>query len=153
MEITVHNISAEYNTAEINTSVVALPVLHLQHDRTTYAASTPSLLKHLTRSGITATYLSEPDSLFEQRSIDWFGPSLMILHSVYTANPDIFKVVLDAILSHTKQLYPSDSKPNLRFSIIMHEDDNSRTTDVQYEGDPTHFPELLKTLEKTWKKK
>jgi len=153
MGITTTLVSAHYDPSRLTSDVVVLPVAHLQKDLTIYHSSAPSLLKHLQRSGITSDYIDEPESLYEQRSNDWFGPSLMIFHSVYTSNPDIFKLLLEALTSHLKNLYPSDPTPNLRVQIRLHKDDNSQTTDVQFEGDPTHFPALLKTLEKTWKEK
>lgn len=153
MEITTTPVIAHYDPSRLTSDVVALPVAHLKKDLIIYNSSAPSLLKHLQRSGITSDYIDEPESLYEQRSNDWFGPTLMILHSVYSANPDIFKLLLEAIVGHLKNLYPSDPKPNLRVQIRLHKDDNSQTTDVQFEGDPTHFPALLKTLEKTWKAK
>ncbi|WP_223526705.1 hypothetical protein [Pseudomonas sp. BF-B-26] len=133
--------------------ITALPLDHFLGESATYHSSTPSLIKYLNRNGLKSGYLIPPSSLLEQRGAEWFGPTLLILSNLYNTNPNIFSDLIETVYSHVKNIYPTDSNPNLKFDIFLHKDKESQSTVVNFDGTSEHFPELLKTLENLWNQK
>ncbi|TFF14308.1 hypothetical protein EXW72_05180 [Pseudomonas sp. BCA14] len=153
MEVSVAYVLASTEIDSNCDKIIALPLGHLSEDGSTYHSSAPSMVKYLNKVGIKCDYLSEPSSLFEQRGAEWFGPTLLIVSSIYNSNPGIFSDLLEAIKNHITGLYTTDSKPLIKLNIRLHKDKESQSAEVIFEGNSEDFPKLLKTLEKTWHSK
>lgn len=150
MEVSVSFTTPNIKIDPTHDQIIVIPLDGSPNESGTYYSSAPSLLKHLNRSGVKTSYLVTPTSLFEQRGAEWFGPTLLILHSLYNANPDILNLLFDALKEHIKNLYPSDSTPKIILNISLYKDNNSQSTDIHFEGPTESFPELLKTIQDTW---
>ena len=63
--------------------------------------------KILNQSGVNSSYLDDkPIQLLEQRSVEWFLPTLYISYSLYIENKELYEVALELIKEYILKSLP-----------------------------------------------
>ena len=63
--------------------------------------------KILNQSGVNSSYLDDkPIQLLEQRSVEWFLPTLYISYSLYIENKELYEVALELIKEYILRVLP-----------------------------------------------
>lgn len=136
---------------KVASGVVLLPDRDICNDGVErYLASAISVKKVL--SGVCdVSFYSMPERVLEQRSVDWFGPAILIMAQAYNANPDIVKTVLDAVVEHVKKLYEGKSDPTIKLEILCEKKNGKTLKSIRYEGSAIDAGALLDMVEKAFK--
>lgn len=103
---------------------------------TLYTESSISVLKKLKQNNIQVDFaLGTPsDSIFiENRSIDWFGPTLFFSLSLLSQNPTIVSVCINVLSAYIYDIFKGKSEdPNVKCSFVI--EDKKKKRKIKYEG-------------------
>ncbi|WP_220124454.1 hypothetical protein, partial [Enterobacter kobei] len=70
------------------------------------------------RSKIDIEFYHNPNIFWEQRSIDWLGPTLFLTGKLLSDNPDLLNILFDMISQYIKERTPSRDKTNIQIKVI-----------------------------------
>lgn len=103
---------------------------------TLYTESSISVLKKLKQNDIHVEFAvgSPADSIYiDNRSIDWFGPTLFFSLSLLSQNPTIVSVCINVLSSYIYDIFKGKSdNPNVRCSFVL--EDKEKKSRINYKG-------------------
>ena len=103
---------------------------------TLYTESSISVLKKLKQNDVHVDFAvgSPADSIYiENRSIEWFGPTLFFSLSLLSQNPTIVSICINVLSSYIYDIFKGKSEdPNVKCSFVL--EDNKKKRKINYEG-------------------
>ncbi|WP_171262694.1 hypothetical protein [Acinetobacter sp. ANC 4470] len=121
----------------------------IEDEQNIYSSSSISFYKYA-KNQVNLNYIKKPDIVLEQRSIDWFGPTLLITTTALTQNPELISITLNVISNYITDFLKGRNEPNIKFSLLIQES-RTRFKKLDYEGNKEGLKEvdkLIKQLKK-----
>ncbi|HCA5034807.1 TPA: hypothetical protein MW175_000928 [Acinetobacter baumannii] len=138
----------DHNYSDLNyDKVIILPERKGTHEISPYASTALSFIKTLKKENIPTEFLEMPETLLEQRGVEWIGPTLLVFSSLYNSNPDFFNLLIEIIKNHVMSIYPSHQIPEVKLNINVQKTKSKKVTNVNYEGTVEGLKVLAKKLE------
>ncbi|MEJ6473782.1 hypothetical protein [Pseudoalteromonas piscicida] len=114
--------------------VVILPFGESSDDLHRYSSTTISFWKYA-KNKIDIEFYSEPKELIEQRSGEWFGPTLLISATLLANNSAFTSILLNVISNYLYDyLKTNSSESEVKFKLNVTETKAKRTIELSYEG-------------------
>ena len=123
--------------------LMILPEL-MEDEQNIYASSTVSFFK-FARKLININYIEQPDMVLEQRSIDWFGPTLLFTTAALTQNPELVSVAINVLSNYISDYFKGHKEPNVKLNIIVQKS-KTEYTKFMYEGPKDGLTEIEKVI-------
>jgi len=117
-------------------------------DSREYHSNTISFAK-FARGQLDLRYLSEPETLLEQRSEDWFGPIMLLTDQLVRDHPLIISIICGVISNYLFALYKTKPKPEVRLTLICEKSSTSTYVQVNYKGDIEGLSALQEVVRKS----
>lgn len=138
MEISVEDISFEEVPLEVTVvasdAVVLLPVGYIaKMDSSQYHSAALSFYK-FARSEMPVKFATDPESVFEQRSGDWFAPAMLLTDQLMTQHPNIVAIACGVISNYVYTLFTGAKKPDVHVDLIVEKTRTQRFVKVTYKG-------------------
>lgn len=132
--------------------VIVLPVSLNESDLHNYSSTALSFWKYARRE-IDIELLSEPKTLVEQRSGEWFGPIILITSSLLSSNSALVSVLCGVISNYLTDFFKGKpDEPVVKIKVLYKETKSSKTTEISYEGDIQGIETLERSILKVVKK-
>lgn len=113
--------------------ILALPFSDAENSKL-YSSDAINCIKFL-RNKLDIEFYANPDELWEQRSIDWLGPTLLITGQLLSDNPNILNILFDTLRDYIGGKTLSRDKTAIKMKVICKKDKDSKSLDIEYEGD------------------
>lgn len=126
------------------TDLVIIPEL-AKNGQDIYSSEIISFHKYANNQ-IKLDYLKKPDLLLEQRSAEWFGPTLLITTAALTQNTELISIALSVISNYLTEYFKGRKEPNIKISFITQKS-KTQFTKFDYEGDKEGLKEFGKLLD------
>jgi len=126
------------------TDLVIIPEL-AKNGQNIYSSEIISFHKYANNQ-IKLDYLKKPDLLLEQRSAEWFGPTLLITTAALTQNTELISIALSVISNYLTEYFKGRKEPNIKISFITQKS-KTQFTKFDYEGDKEGLKEFGKLLD------
>ena len=126
------------------TDLVIIPEL-AKNGQNIYSSEIISFHKYANNQ-IKLDYLKKPDLLLEQRSAEWFGPTLLITTAALTRNTELISIALSVISNYLTEYFKGRKEPNIKISFITQKS-KTQFTKFDYEGDKEGLKEFGKLLD------
>lgn len=97
-----------------------------------YASSTVSFFK-FARNFININFIKNPDIVIEQRSIDWFGPTLLFTTAALTQNPELVSISINVLSNYISDFFKGQKEPNIKLNVMIQKS-KAEYTKINYEG-------------------
>jgi hypothetical protein len=110
-----------------------------------YTSTALSFHKEL-KNTLPVEFLTPPKALIEQRSSEWFGPILYLAANIVQNNPDIFDLIIDAVKICATRITKKDEAALVRLRIICEESNETKKTELSYEGGVEGLKEIKSVL-------
>ena len=107
--------------------------------------------KILNQSGVNSSYLDDkPIQLLEQRSIEWFLPTLYISYSLYIENKELYEVALELIKEYILKSLPFTRREesSVKLKVIVEKSKNKITKRIEYNGPVEGLSNIKDSIEK-----
>ena len=129
--------------------IVLLPTNFAQspHSRE-YHSSTMSFFK-FARGHLDLDYASEPETLLEQRSEDWFAPVMLLSNKLITDHPLIVSVICGVISNYLFAVFKNRPKPQVSLDLICEKTASSSYVRISYKGNVEGLAELQEVVRKS----
>ncbi|MFZ4216420.1 hypothetical protein ACEV6Q_00960 [Enterobacter ludwigii] len=124
--------------------IIALPSF-TENGYHLYSTDAISCLKFL-RKEIDIQFYVSPDGYWEQRSIDWLGPTLFFTGKLLLENPDLLNILFECISNYVKDKTPSREKTTVKMKVVCKKDETSKCLEIDYEGDITGIIDIKETI-------
>ncbi|WP_145600557.1 hypothetical protein [Yersinia frederiksenii] len=145
MEIKQKNYELDLPEIEGNSLIIIPERYCLGSDEGMYSSTSISFMKDIGQK-IPVEFLVDPKSLLEQRSFEWFGPTLYIATKLITEYPDIIDLVVDAIANCAKRMTVRSDSAVLKFNVICEVKNDEKKVELNYEGSLEGLKELKEIL-------
>lgn len=116
----------------------------IEDEQSIYSSSSISFYKYA-KNQIHLSYIRKPDIVLEQRSIDWFGPTLLITTSALTQNPELISITLNVISNYITDFFKGRNEPNIKISLLIQQS-KTQFKKLDYEGDREGLKEVEKLI-------
>lgn len=143
--MTIQQIDLQLSNLDHYSDLMILPEL-TEDKQNIYASSTVSFFK-FARKFININYVKKPDIVLEQRSIDWFGPTLLFTTAALTQNPELVSVALNVLSNYISDYFKGQRAPNIKINIVIQKS-KTEYTNFMYEGPQDGLTEIEKVIEK-----
>jgi hypothetical protein len=143
--MTIQQIDLQLSNLDHYSDLMILPEL-TEDKQNIYASSTVSFFK-FARKFININYVKKPDIVLEQRSIDWFGPTLLFTTAALTQNPELVSVALNVLSNYISDYFKGQRAPNIKINIVIQKS-KTEYTNFMYEGPKDGLTEIEKVIEK-----
>jgi hypothetical protein len=141
MSTEVSDLTLDYEIGDDARSSLLLLPMSIEHplddqEYVVYPASTTSVLKLLKSNSIPAklaTYENKKVAYQENRSSDWFGPTILFTSALLLQNPELVSIVINIISSYVYDIFKGkavDPSARCTFAYIG----ESKKKRVYYEG-------------------
>ena len=153
MSIEITELNLDYEIPDdASSSIVVLPISieHTLKDQeyVVYAASATSVLKLLKSNSIPVRLaISETGKIAyqENRSSDWFGPTLLFSSTLLTQNPELLDLTLNVISSYVYDIFKGKAAdPSVRCTFAYL--GTAKRKKVHYEGPVSGLSEIPKII-------
>lgn len=153
MEIKIDDYELHYNIDDrLKNEVLILPYstdTELKGSKeTVYPQSSISVFKKLTQNGVKVSFAVgsiESSAYIENRSINWFGPTLFFSLTVLSQNPNIVSVCLNILSAYIYDIFKGKSEdPDVLCSFVI--EDKSKKRKIDYEGPVSGIKEVEKIV-------
>ena len=117
--------------------VFFVPVNIESADEPIFTSTLATVTKLARQQGVAfGVYPTEPSTKFlEQRSIDWFGPPMLISSLLYTNNPNAVSIAFGMIANYLTSIFSGrQDDVAARFEIYVQDDVRKVTKKIQYNG-------------------
>ncbi|MFW1918907.1 hypothetical protein [Acinetobacter baumannii] len=118
----------------------------IEDEQSIYSSSSISFYKYAINQ-VNIKYIKKPDIILEQRSIDWFGPTLLITTTALTQNPELISITLNIISNYISDFFKGSKEPNIKFTVLIQES-KTQFKKIDYEGDKEGLKEVGKLINK-----
>lgn len=123
------------NLGSSKKNLTIMPCSIFDGDVHVYSSTVLSFWKYA-RKKLDVELFSEPHSLFEQRSNEWFGPTVLFTSSMLTENSELVSIYCNVLSSYLYDFFKgSNQKTSVKLKVIYKEKKSSKTTEISFEGD------------------
>lgn len=140
----IRQIDLQLSNLDHYSDLMILPEL-TKDEQNIYASSTVSFLK-FARKFININYLKEPNIVLEQRSIEWFGPTLLFTTAALAQNPELVSIALNVLSNYISDYFKGHKEPNVKLNIMVQKS-KTQCTNIMYEGPKDGLIEIEKLIE------
>ena len=134
MEILIDDVEISLPAAAEN-AVVLLPTGYLSNtDRTEYHSTAISFFKFAQKE-MPVQFATEPRTMLEQRSGDWFAPAMAITNQVINDHPVIVSVICGVISNYVFAFMTSVKRPRVHVDLVIERTRGQTFVKVSYTGD------------------
>lgn len=124
--------------------IIALPSFGENSDRL-YTTDAVNCIKFL-RSKIDIEFYHNPNIFWEQRSINWLGPTLFLTGKLLSDNPDLLNILFDMISQYIKERTPSRDITNIQIKVICKKTPATKSLEIDYNGNIEGLKEIRDTI-------
>ncbi|OCL81612.1 hypothetical protein AAW30_01828 [Arcobacter porcinus] len=132
--------------------ILLLPKNHeLEEEYYLYDNTLHTINKILNQAGINSSYLNDkPIRFIEQRSVEWFIPTLYISYSIYIENKELYEAALELIKEYIlKSLpYTRREESTVKMEVIVEKSKNKITKSIKYNGPVEGLSNIKDSIEK-----
>jgi hypothetical protein len=92
-------------------------------------------------------YLTEPETLLEQRSSDWFAPTMLLTNQLITDHPLIVSTICGVISNYLYALFKGRDAPEVHLTLVCERRKGSSHVRIDYKGDVeglSKLPEVVR---------
>jgi hypothetical protein len=126
-------------------NLMILPEI-IEDGQNIYASSTVSFFK-FARNYINLNFIKKPDIVIEQRSIEWFGPTLLFTTAALTQNPELVSISINVLSNYISDLFKGQKDPNIKLNFMIQKSEGEYTK-LNYEGPKEGLIEIEKLIAK-----
>ncbi|WP_266160265.1 hypothetical protein [Dyella silvatica] len=98
-----------------------------------YSSTSMSFYKYA-RGHLALDYLTKPERLYTQQSVDVFLPAFLFGVGQVVENPDLVKMLLEVIVNFAKETFVGDKAPTVKATFLSREIEEEKYVSVTYEG-------------------
>ncbi len=98
-----------------------------------YSSTAISFHKYAKRH-LELDYLTKPEKLYAQQSVDVFLPAILFGVGQVVQNPDLVKMFLEVAFNYVKETFLGDKTPTVRATFLSRETESEKYVSVTYEG-------------------
>lgn len=150
MGITKTEIQAHYIQPK-NDGLALLPVNYKDEADYKYQSTSLSFYKYA-KDKTNLTFYTDPEVLYEQRSVEWFGPVILITSSLITQNPEIISITCGVISSYLTDFFKGQKMPEVSVKVVYKETETEKTTEIEYKGSGEDLSKLQEAILEVAKK-
>lgn len=138
----------EISTKDVR-KLLVLPNIGLDSENL-FSTDTISFIKYLKKE-IDLEFYQQPKGFWEQRSIDWLGPTLFLTGKLLYDNPDLLNILFEVLSSYIKEKLPKRDGSKIKINVICKKDENTKSMEINYEGDIKGLDEIKSAIELVFK--
>ncbi|ENV37744.1 hypothetical protein F959_01264 [Acinetobacter venetianus RAG-1 = CIP 110063] len=116
----------------------------IENEQSIYSSSSISFYKYA-KNQVNLNYIRKPDIILEQRSIDWFGPTLLITTAALTQNPELVSITLNVISNYITDFFKGRQEPDIKISLLIQQS-TTKFKKLDYEGNKDGLKEIEKLI-------
>ncbi|WPO68204.1 hypothetical protein SDC64_04545 [Acinetobacter haemolyticus] len=116
----------------------------IENEQSIYSSSSISFYKYA-KNQVNLNYIRKPDIVLEQRSIDWFGPTLLITTTALTQNPELVSITLNVISNYITDFFKGSQEPDIKVSLLIQQS-KTKFKKLDYEGNKDGLKEIEKLI-------
>ena len=150
MSVTTKEISAPTFSCN-NESIIILPINYVEQENHKYPSTSLSFYKYAKQS-LEIDFFNTPELLFEQRSVEWFGPVILITSSALAQNSELISITCGVISNYLTDFFKGQDKPNMSLKVVYKETKTSKTTEIEYKGNGENLEMLRDAILEVAKK-
>jgi len=98
-----------------------------------YSSTSMSFQKYA-RKHLALDYLTKPERLYTQKSVDVFLPAILFGLGQVIENPDLVKLLLEVTFNYVKETFVGDKAPTVKATFVSKETEKEKYLSVTYEG-------------------
>lgn len=149
----------EISTTEVKTGhiqckaggLTLLPINYKDEDCYKYPSTSLSFFKYL-QDKTDVSFYTDPEVLYEQRSVEWFGPIILITSSLISQNPEIVSITCGVISNYLTDFFKGQKKPEVSVKVVYKETETGKTTEIEYKGSGENLSKLQDAILEVAKK-
>ncbi|WP_163120952.1 hypothetical protein [Acinetobacter portensis] len=142
--MTIQQTDLQLTNLDNYSDLMILPEL-IEDEQNIYVASTVSFYK-FAKKFININYVKEPNIVLEQRSIEWFGPTLLFTTAALAQNPELVSIALNVLSNYISDYFKGHKEPNVKLNIIVQKS-KTEYSNFMYEGPKDGLIEIEKVIE------
>lgn len=145
--------SANHLIAQSFDTAIILPS-NFEHDQSdfVYASSSFSFYKYVKES-LPLSFLTEPELLMEQRSGEWFAPTILLSSEFIARHPTSVAIICKLSAQYVYDSFKGRfSKPKADLKIIHQKTSSLELTEFHYRGDVSGLSEVKDAVAELCKK-
>jgi len=142
--MTIQQTDLQLSNLDHYSNLMILPEL-AEDEQNIYASSTVSFFK-FARKSINIEFTKQPNIVLEQRSIEWFGPTLLFTTAALTQNPELVSIALNILSNYISDYFKGHKEPNVKLNIVVQKS-KTEYTNFMYEGPKDGLIEIEKVIE------
>ena len=139
----IRQIDLQLSNLDHYSDLMILPEL-TEDEQNIYASSTVSFFK-FARKFINIQYVKQPNIILEQRSIEWFGPTLLFRTAALVQNPELVSIALNVLSNYISDYFKGHKEPNVKLNIVVQKSE-IEYTNFMYEGPKDGLKEIEKVI-------
>lgn len=116
-----------------------------KEEQNIYSSDIISFYKYA-KNQVNLNYAKKPNLFLEQRSADWFGPTLLFTTAALTQNSELISITLNIISNYLTDYFKGHKEPKIKISFITQQS-KTQFTKLDYEGDKEGLKEFEKILD------
>jgi len=134
-KISIKEIQYLSNNSKIDSAVILLPEnFNTKGQTPIYPDSSIAVKKLVSSRSIEIISDTKIEQMNEKRSLEWFGPILLISSSYYIQNKEIIAVICGIISNYLTDIFKGRKKDTTSLSIIYEDKEKRKTTRLDYSG-------------------
>jgi hypothetical protein len=134
MEILIDNVELSLPKAA-DKAVVLLPTGYLSDTGCGEYHSTAISFFKFAQKEMPVKFATEPQTMLEQRSGDWFAPAMAITNQVISDHPVIVSIICGVISNYIYAFMTSQDKPQVHVDLVIEKTRGQTFVKVSYKGD------------------
>lgn len=128
-------------------NVIILPYNYESDKDYEYSSTALSFYKYA-KEKLDIGFFTEPELLVEQRSGDWFGPTLLISTAAILQNPELISILCGVVANYITDFFKNTKKPEIELKIVCEETKLLRRTEITYKGNVKGLDMLESSIKK-----
>ena len=104
------------------------------------------------KNKIEINFYTDPEVLYEQRAVEWFGPVILITSSLMSQNPEIVSITCGVISNYLTDFFKGQKKPEVSVKVVYKETETDKTTVIEYKGSGENLSKLQDAILEVAKK-
>jgi hypothetical protein len=116
-----------------------------------FPSTLPTVLKLAKKEGLAVCVFGDPVStkLLEQRSFEWFAPSMFISSLYFSSNPDGVSIALNMLSNYLTTIFaglPKSTEGSVSLNIFYKNEKTGLTKKVSYKGPSSGLKEVSRSV-------
>lgn len=110
-----------------------------------YSSTALSFYKY-TKGALPINFLTKPEKLYAQQSIDIFLPAILFGVDQAVKNPDLVKTMLEMAFNYVKESFIGDREPTVKAELISEKTAHEKYISISYEGPVSGIRDMAKAF-------